>query len=210
MQCLLCQSKEIRKIRHNTWKGEVFHCQNCDLIFKNPADFLDWNQQRERYDQHENSIDNPGYKEFFAPLLQSLKPYWSSGWRALDWGAGPGPVLSQLMAQEGLQVEIYDPVYQPIKPAQASFDLITSTEVLEHFQDPVSSLRDILSCLKSRGIFAGMTQFHSGPEAFASWWYAKDPTHVVFYSAETFQWWAENNDCKILKLQSPVFIFQKV
>jgi hypothetical protein len=188
----------------------VFHCANCDLIFKDPRDFLDWNQQRARYDQHENTIDNPGYREFFAPLLESLRPFFR-GQSALDWGAGPGPapVLAQLLRHEGLQVDIYDPVYHPSLPSR-QYDLITSTEVLEHFQEPSRSLREIGSHLKSGGLFAGMTQFHSGVEAFRNWWYAKDPTHMVFYSQATFQWWADQHDYKIVKLQSPVFIFQKV
>jgi hypothetical protein len=129
--------------------------------------------------------------------------------KALDWGSGPGPVLAKMLRQEGLPTEIYDPVYHPQKPS-TQFELITSTEVLEHFQEPAKTLREILSHLQSRGIFAGLTQFHPGPKKFADWWYAKDPTHVVFYSAETFRWWTELNDLKVLHLQSPVFIFQKV
>ncbi len=207
--CLLCQSSELKPVLHHSWKGQVFHCQNCDLIFKNPADFLDWGEQKQRYDQHENNIDNPGYAEFFEQLLKPLRFYLKPAQRALDWGAGPGPVLAELLRREGLSVEIYDPVYQPRKPA-GNFDLITSTEVLEHFQQPAESLREILSSLRSQGIFAGLTQFHQGPEKFANWWYAKDPTHVVFYSEETFRWWAEQVDLKILHLQSPVFIFQKL
>jgi 2-polyprenyl-3-methyl-5-hydroxy-6-metoxy-1,4-benzoquinol methylase len=179
------------------------------LIFKKPTDFLNWDEQKLRYDQHENSIDNPGYKEFFEQLLKPLRTFIKSGQSGLDWGAGPGPVLSQLLTAEGLQMQIYDPVYQPVKPV-GLFDVITSTEVLEHFQEPAASLKEIGSHLKSQGIFAGLTQFHQGPEKFANWWYAKDPTHVVFYSEETFRWWADVNDYKILKLASPVFIFQKL
>jgi len=209
MQCLLCQSQEILSIRHHSWKGEVFHCQNCDLIFKQPKDFLDWDQQKLRYDNHENAIETPGYKEYFEQLLKPLRTFLKPGQRGLDWGAGPGPVLSQLLSNEGLQMQVYDPVYHPAQPT-GLFDVITSTEAIEHFQQPVQSLSEIGSFLKSQGIFAGLTQFHSGPEKFADWWYPRDPTHVVFYSEETFRWWADLHDYKILKLQSPVFIFQKV
>ncbi len=210
MQCLMCQSKELTPVTHNSWKGRLFHCQNCDLIFKDPGDFLDWSQQKERYDQHENTIDNPGYAQFFEQLLKPLRFHLRSTMRALDWGSGPGPVLAELLRREGLStVEVYDPVYQPVKPV-GSFDLITSTEVIEHLQEPAASLKEILSMVRSQGIFAGMTGFHSGPAMFANWWYAKDPTHVVFYSHQTFEWWAELNDLRILKLDSPVFIFQKL
>ncbi|MGZ5279286.1 MAG: class I SAM-dependent methyltransferase [Pseudobdellovibrionaceae bacterium] len=179
------------------------------MIFKQPKDFLDWDQQKLRYDNHENAIETPGYKEYFEQLLKPLRTFLKPGQRGLDWGAGPGPVLAQLLSFEGLQMQIYDPVYHPAKPT-GLFDVITSTEAIEHFQQPAQSLSEIGSFLKSQGIFAGLTQFHSGPEKFADWWYPRDPTHVVFYSEETFRRWADLQDYKILKLQSPVFIFQKL
>jgi SAM-dependent methyltransferase len=208
MQCLLCRSPELSTIRHQYLEKYLFHCQTCDLIFKNPSEFLNWSEQKLRYDNHENSLESDGYKQFLEQLLVPLRPYLQSGQRVLDWGSGPGPVLSQLIRGDGLEVEIYDPIYRPEKPL-GLFDVVTSTEVIEHFQEPRQILREILDLLKPGGIFAGLTQFHPGPSSFATWWYPRDPTHVVFYSERSFRWWAEEAGLEILFLKSPVFILRK-
>lgn len=188
----------------------IFHCRNCDLIFKDPQSYLNWDDQRDRYDLHENNIENPGYVEFFEQLMKPLRPFLKSSQSALDWGSGPGesPVLAQLLGREGLKVDIYDPIYQPVVPS-GHYDVITSTEVVEHFQNPRGSFREILSHMRPGGVFAGLTQFHSGPGMFSNWWYVKDPTHVVFYSERTLQWVAGEFGLEVLYLQHPVFVFRK-
>lgn len=209
MLCPLCHSELSVRLSHKQVTCEIFHCLECDLISKDPGQHWNWDQQKDRYDQHNNDIENPGYVEFFEQLMRPLRPHLIGMSRSLDWGAGPGdqPVLSQLLRREGLAVDLYDPIYQPEKPS-GPYDVITSTEVLEHFQNPRDSLTDILVRLRSGGIFAGLTQFHEGPEKFSDWWYVKDPTHVVFYSATTMNWIARNWDLEVLVLKSPVFIFR--
>jgi hypothetical protein len=210
MLCPLCHSEVSQKLAHQQVPSDIFHCQTCDLIFKSSAIHLNWDEQKLRYDLHQNHIDNPGYVEFFEQLMKPLQPYLEAGRSALDWGSGPGeePVLALLLRRENLQVDLYDPIYQP-QFKQSLYDVITSTEALEHFQNPGDSLNDILSHLKSGGVFAGLTQFHQGPEKLRNWWYVKDPTHVVFYSETTFRWIAQKWNLEILELKSPVFIFRK-
>lgn len=211
MLCPLCQSEDLRPVRHAQVRGEIFRCQKCDLIFKSAADFPDWEKQKHRYDQHSNHIENPGYVEFFQQLLKPLEPFLSKDMEILDWGSGPGeqPVLSELLRREGYSVDLYDPLYQPHIPKPV-YDVIISTEVIEHFQTPDSSFHQILSLLPREGIFAGLTNFHQGEEKFQNWWYVKDPTHVVFYSEKTFEWIAEQWNLEVFMLQNPVFIFRKL
>ncbi len=211
MLCPLCQSHDLKPLQHRDVPGDLFHCQICDLIFKEAQTYLPWSEQKTRYDQHRNDIENPGYVQFFEQLLGPLRQHLRPNISALDWGSGPGeaPVLAQLLAREALKVDLFDPIYQPNLSSSSVYDLITSTEVLEHFQTPRASLREILFHLKPQGVFAGLTQFHQGPEKFGTWWYVKDPTHVVFYSEKTFQWIADFFSLEILTLQNPVFIFRK-
>jgi hypothetical protein len=210
MQCPLCDSKNLKILNHRQVSGEIFHCQECDLIFKSPELYLSWHEQKTRYDLHKNEINNPGYVEFFEQLLRPLREFLIQTQEALDWGSGPGenPVLAELLRREDLKVDLYDPVYQKQLPTK-NYDLITCTEVVEHFQYPKSSFKDIFQHLKPQGIFAGLTQFHQGAAKFSNWWYAKDPTHVVFYSDKTFHWLAKRWNLKILHLQNPVFIFKR-
>lgn len=171
---------------------------------------MDWSEQKSRYDHHKNEIENPGYVQFFEQLLKPLKPEIQGVQEALDWGSGPGdaPVLSQLLEREGIKTDLYDPIYQNEFP-QKNYELITCTEVVEHFQNPKDAFDEILKHLKKDGIFAGLTNFHQGAEKFKNWWYVKDPTHVVFYSEKTFHWIADKWKLEVLFLQTPVFIFKK-
>jgi hypothetical protein len=210
MLCPLCHSSLSVKIQHLQVASEIYHCQSCDLILKAPQSHLDWAAQKERYDLHDNSIESPGYIDFFEQLLKPLRPHLSGLQRALDWGSGPGekPVFAELLRREGLAVELYDPIYHPVAPS-SEYDLITSTEVIEHFHEPRVAFGEIFSHLRAGGVFAGLTQFHQGPEKFSSWWYVKDVTHVVFYSEKTLQWIAREWNLEVLSLGNPVFIFRR-
>lgn len=210
MQCPLCQTEDSRSLVPQQTEKTIFHCATCDALFKSPDLYLNWNQQQARYSLHQNDIEDKGYISFFEQLLTPLRPFLGNRKWALDWGSGPGekPVLGELLKREGLQVDLYDPIYRKEIPNR-KYELITSTEVLEHFQEPVNSLTQIFDLLEPQGIFAGMTLFHSGPESYTNWWYKNDPTHVIFYSEKTFQWMAHNRNLEIQYLKSPVFIFKK-
>ena len=48
----------------------------------------------------------------------------------LDFGAGPGPALAAMMSEDGFDVAIYDPFFQPDAEAlQRKYDFITCTAV---------------------------------------------------------------------------------
>lgn len=218
MRCLLCDQQKLNVLSHSHWnsKGDsnkkvpFYHCLECDLIFRDPQSFPDWGQQRERYSHHHNSGGDPHYVQYFQQLIHPLVEHLhTKGLKTgLDWGCGPGPVLSEELKKLGFQVQIYDPIYFPEKP-QGEFDFITSTEVIEHFLSPKEGLDEILKHVKNNGIFAGMTNFHQGPEHFSNWWYAKDLTHVCFYSEKTLYWIEKKWRLRCLYLQSPNFIFFK-
>ena len=209
MLCLVCQSQQLMLLGANLSQVECYHCLHCDVIFKDPSRHLDWSEQRVRYDQHEN-VETPGYIQFFEQMVLPLEKWLQPGMQILDWGSGPGekPVLAEIFRRRGFDVSLYDPIYQPQLPC-GLFDVITSTEAMEHFLDPIGILSQILSYLRVGGMFAGLTQFHPGPEKFLKWWYIKDPTHVVFYSEKTFRFLAERFGLAVLHLQNPVFIFRK-
>jgi hypothetical protein len=42
-----------------------------------------------------------------------------------------------------------------------------------------------------------MTKLAQDPAAFAAWHYKNDPTHVCFFSVETWQWWARERDASL-------------
>ncbi|MCW3488916.1 class I SAM-dependent methyltransferase [Dethiobacter alkaliphilus] len=194
--CLLCETQSIQQIEAAT--PVYYHCRECDLIFLAPKFRLDAEQEKEHYETHDNTLDNPGYVQMFEKFLSNaVLPYVAPNGRALDFGCGPGQVLQVLLEQSGFRTDVYDPYYAPQEP-QGPYLLVTSTEALEHVYEPGKVWQKLLLLLEAGGVLAVMTHFHHGPEAFVNWWYRRDPTHVTFYSEQTLAWLAKQQGLKIL------------
>ncbi|MDW7652011.1 MAG: class I SAM-dependent methyltransferase [Bacillota bacterium] len=195
-ECILCGSREVDNV--DPVSPLIYlHCPQCDLIFLEEDFRLAPEDEKKHYETHENTLDNPGYVQLFEKFIAgAVRPYIDGG-RALDYGSGPGPVLKVLLERSGFSAETYDPFFAPQSP-QGSFDLVTCTEVMEHVYTPREMLGKLCSLLPEGGVLALMTHFHPGREAFPRWWYHKDPTHVTFFSAQTFRWIAENLPLQML------------
>jgi hypothetical protein len=173
-----------------------------------PYQFLTLKEEKAVYDLHQNAVDDPRYRRFlgrlFVPLSQRLAPN-SCG---LDFGSGPEPTLSVMFKEAGYSMEIYDPFYAPeIKPLQSQYDFITASEVVEHLHHPRRELDRLWSCLKPNGLLGIMTKRVIDQEAFSRWHYKNDPTHVCFFSIETFRWLA-NHWCATLTVpENDVVLF---
>ena len=172
---------------------------------------MDLTAQKLRYDTHQNTIDNAGYVQTFKPVIDYLIQHYSQELRGqisvLDWGSGPTPVLAELLKRVGFQPEIYDPVYCSQKPTH-TFDVIVSTEVVEHFCEVRKEWNEVLKYLKPGGVFVGLTQFQPSDEELKKWWYLRDPTHFSFYSEKTFRWLALQRGLQLAICKSPLFVFQ--
>lgn len=189
---------------------EYFRCKNCDLIFVETKYFLNPNEEKERYDLHENDIHDPGYREFLnrlaKPVMSHLKPQ-SSG---LDFGSGPGPLLSLMLKEGGHEVGTYDPYYDPNEQTlEHQYDFITASEVLEHLHDPRGELIRLWNMLKPSGLLGVMTSLVTNEVEFSKWHYARDPTHVVFYSRETMKWLAREFEADLeIHGESVILLFK--
>jgi len=175
-----------------------------------PHQFLSPEEERLVYDRHQNSADDPRYRRFlgrlFTPLSQRLAPE-SCG---LDFGSGPGPTLSVMFIEAGHSMEIYDPFYAPdTGPLQQQYDFITASEVVEHLHHPRHELDRLWSCLKPNGSLGIMTKRVIDRDAFSRWHYTHDPTHVCFFSLDTFQWLADHWRATWTAPEEDVVLFTK-
>ncbi|MFT7587202.1 MAG: hypothetical protein ACI9EW_003644 [Cellvibrionaceae bacterium] len=208
-QCPLCQQKNGAPFFQGA-KRAYFHCPICQLVFVPPHQFLEPDEEKGRYDMHENSAEDPGYRRFlgrmFEPMLERLPPN-SSG---LDFGSGPGPTLSIMFEEAGHSMVIYDPFYAPdTAPLSHTYDFITATEVAEHLHHPRAELDRLWGCLRPGGYLGIMTKRVLDVEAFANWHYKNDPTHVCFFAAETFEWLAQLWGAECTIVGNDVVIFRK-
>ncbi|MBN1424958.1 class I SAM-dependent methyltransferase [Candidatus Fermentibacteria bacterium] len=160
-------------------------CGNCSVIFVEPPHHLPQAEERARYETHKNSIEDPGYVRHLNRLLHPMLPHLDRTMRGLDYGSGPVPVLSLLVRQQGIVCDDYDPFFAD-SPPRPPYDFVISSECFEHFCDPAGEIGRIRPLLKPGGLLGIMTERWVSVDRFGSWHYPRDPTHVVFYHADSF------------------------
>lgn len=213
--CILCSSMDVELYIANLRSKNYFKCNNCFLIFVDTKFHLNFSEQKLRYDFHENSIDNPGYVSFLKKCINPTLPYiWKLGknsdLQGLDFGSGPSPTLSEILSQNNLKVDNYDPIYFKEFPTK-KYDFIFSTEVWEHFHEPLVEIQKIKNLLKPSAVVSVMTSTWNDGTDFETWYYPKDETHVCFYHEKTFSKIGEIFNFEILENpMDSIWIFQNV
>ena len=200
--CPLCSGDNTSHYyRHTTNKTparDFYQCSRCQLVFVDPDQRLSAREEKAEYDFHQNSVNDSAYRKFLSriqlPLQERIKP--SS--HGLDFGCGPGPALSVMLAEQGYKMSVYDIFYYDDRAVlERHYDFVTATEVAEHLFDPGEVLQQLWSLLNSGGVLALMTKRVIDQRAFANWHYKNDATHVCFFSCSTFEWIAEQWNAKL-------------
>lgn len=187
--CPLCDT--IGSLHHRESNG-VFYllCPTCGLIWLSPEFRIQREAEFRHYLTHENNPADPRYRNFlnqlWLPLRERLKP----GSRGLDYGSGPGPTLHLMACQDGFPCEPFDPIFDPHRERlDRTYDFVTCSETAEHFFRPDLEFKRLHRLLRPSGWLALMTlMVPDNCQAFGSWHYRLDPTHVCFYQAATVEW----------------------
>jgi len=166
-----------------------YRCTHCQSIMMDPAGYLSSEAEKSRYDQHNNDVNDQGYRNFVKPLVETILNKYSPGARGLDYGAGSGPVAAAMLEEKGYRVNLYDPYYWNNKTLlDAKYDYIICCEVIEHFTRPAEEFRLLRSLLCEGGSLVCMTDITSDSLDFEKWYYKNDPTHVFFYHPLALKW----------------------
>lgn len=208
MYCPLCHEGAAFFFEND--QRPFYQCGQCDLIFVPETHLPSREEEKAQYDLHENSPDDVGYRKFLqrltVPFTKKLPPE-STG---LDFGCGPGPTLSVMLEETGHTVALFDPIYQPNpKALKSQYDFITATEVFEHLHDPKRDLEQLWNALKPEGWLGVMTKRAHNLESFSRWHYIQDPTHVCFWSDNTFRWLAGIWSAQVELIEPDVTLFRK-
>ncbi len=191
LSCPLCDTNTEDQIFQDD--REYYLCPVCHLIFVPSGQHLTPAEEKSRYDLHRNNPDDPAYRHFLGRLLQPLVGRLTDGSQGLDFGCGPGPTLSVMLEEAGHKVEVYDPFYADNRGLlKGQYDFITATEVVEHLHVPFAELNLLWSLLRPEGYLGMMTKLSTGRDTFAGWHYKNDPTHVCFFSRQSFKWLADH------------------
>jgi SAM-dependent methyltransferase len=207
--CPLCHANNIRPFHQDT-RRHYLQCQQCQLVFADRSSLLSDAEELAQYQLHENNLDDPGYRRFLdrlaQPLLCSLP---ETGLSGLDFGCGPGPLLAKMLREAGQHMAVWDPYFAADTTVlQQRYDFISCSEAIEHFINPAHEWALWLKLLKPGGTLAIMTKRYTTAAAFAGWHYKLDPTHVSFFSTDTFAYLAERDGFTLNIADKDVVILQ--
>jgi hypothetical protein len=207
--CPLCESVSTELYSH-TKDRDFFKCNNCDLIFTSSEFLLDKDEEKKRYNQHQNNILDDGYKAFLYQVVTPIKKYLDKGSIGLDFGSGPYPALVELLVSEGYKMWYYDPYYFNNQEVfDLKYDFITLTEVAEHLYKPADIFKRLVDLLKPNAYLIIMTHRTDLVDDFKNWYYKNDETHVCFYAEKSMQYIAEKYRLKLSILNDRVAVFRK-
>lgn len=152
----------------------------------------DHEQEKARYLQHLNDVNDPRFQAFVSPITERVAAGFDAQHKGLDFGAGHAPVITHVLRQKGYDIACYDPMFFADDSLLTNeYDYICSCEVIEHFHHPASEFSRLRQMLKPGGSLLCMTElYHEGID-FHRWNYKNDPTHVFIYHRNTISYIAD-------------------
>jgi SAM-dependent methyltransferase len=209
MPCPLCGGGESERF-HVDRRRPFMRCATCRLVFVPEAYRLDRAAERAEYDLHRNRVDDPGYRRFLSRLAVPLAARLPPGAAGLDFGCGPAPALADMLCSRGFAVSLYDSFYFPDRSVLAGpLDFVSATEVVEHLHRPGAEFERIWQLLRPGGWLGVMTKLVRDRGAFSRWHYKRDPTHVCFFSEDTWRWWAGRHSAAAEFVGADVILVRK-
>ncbi|MDA3938348.1 MAG: class I SAM-dependent methyltransferase [Spirochaetia bacterium] len=172
-------------------QGRKYHiCSKCELIQLDGKLYLSMEDEKKRYELHENSADNKGYLTYLNNIItNSITPFLNPGNRILDFGCGPEKTWAEILKEKGFRVSTFDPFFDNNEWMSKNYNAITAIEVFEHMLSPAKDLESLSNGLRTGNYLIIRTMLHDNNwDTFKKWWYKEDPTHVSFYSSVTINY----------------------
>lgn len=206
--CPLC--KNTGKLFFGDGKRNFFSCDVCLGIFLGNEYRLSPEEEKLRYELHNNDINDPGYRKFTEPITVKILKNHTSAQLGLDFGSGTGSVISKVLTENNFHVEKYDPFFDDHPEVlKKKYDFIFCCEVIEHFYDPAHEFKQISQMLNLTGKLYCMTDFFCPEISFKDWYYKNDPTHVFFYRKATLSFIQKNFGFSNVKKEKRLAVFTK-
>ena len=211
--CRLCSSAvhSFFEQQHRIYE----RCTECQLIQLHRSHCPSFEEEKAEYMLHNNDPYDLRYRRFLEGVTQPMQDWLNEENREdiniLDFGSGSGPTISVVLGEQGWNVHNYDPVYNPDERLlRKEYDLISSTEVVEHFYEPKRSWTLLFSLLKKTGCAIVMTQSsdrYATTDTFAHWRYIRERSHVAFYHTETMYWLSKEYGLQLSVVSDNIFWF---
>ena len=213
LSCKICNGKRFNQEHTfkiiNKFKTQLLICKNCGFQkFSNPNNWIDL-----AYSDAIASTDTGIVKRCLlnAKLITSYLTFNCKMHNSLDWGTGSG-LYVRLMRDKGWNTFGYEPIANPILAKGFSsnsleyfsknfnFQLITAFEVMEHIEDPLAFLKQVLN-LTDTLIFSTLLVDKNFDK---DWWYYSTDTgqHISFYTKESLKYMSEHLNCFYLSIRT--------
>lgn len=209
--CPLCLGQRTRVFftEPKNYQQTYHHCSCCDLVFVDPDCHLDSDDEKARYDMHNND-ESEHYVNFLSRLATPTLSYLAPQSRGLDFGSGKSQAMAKQFRHQGHDCQCYDVFYYPDPTLLTQqYDFIVASEVIEHLYQPKTVFEQWLSMLTEDGVLAIMTGFRPDDKPFSEWWYKNDPTHVALFSHKTFAFLQQRYGLTCLLCANNVVIFRR-
>ena len=127
--CILCRGRA--KLFLEIKRGKYYQCGECSAVFLAPECYVSEEDEKRRYQEHNNNVEDPGYQKFVEPIVLKIQEKFRRGRQGLDFGAGTGPVAAKLLRDRGYVIELYDPYFYDNPAAlEKTYDFIVCCEVI--------------------------------------------------------------------------------
>lgn len=175
-----------------------------------PTYFTSTAQEKSRYQQHNNDVNDPRYQDFVRPIVNGILTDFTKKDCGLDFGCGTGPVISKLLRDQNYTIKTYDSLFDNnMNVLNKRYNFIACCEVIEHFHNPFKEFQLLKSLLKPRGKLFCMTELYCENIDFDTWYYKNDDTHVIFYNIKTIKWLKETLRFSKVTIQDRLIVFEK-
>jgi hypothetical protein len=110
MRCSLCNNptKEFYREEHRIF----VRCDLCSGIMLLPEFYVDPTAEKNRYEEHNNDVNDPRYQKFVSPITTAVSADFPNTATGLDYGCGTGPVAAVQLQEQGYKVNLFDPFFE--------------------------------------------------------------------------------------------------
>jgi len=211
MICKLCNFDECQSYCLVNKRNFIL-CPVCQLIFVPDNEWISVDDEKKRYQNHHNTIENVGYVKFLEEIAGIVSDNVNVPSRIVDFGSGQSAVLTQILNTKGYSCIPFDPNFGfKIDETGPVYDSIILCEVIEHLRDLNGDLAFIKGLLKKTGCILVRTKLYpENKESFTKWWYNKDLTHINFFNLVTLDFIARKMGRTIYSTRFPdIFLLSR-
>ena len=206
--CRLCEHDMV--YYDSARQRDYYRCPQCDSIQLKTSQILSRELEEKVYLTHHNDVKDPHYQAFVSPITNYILNHFSPTDKGMDFGAGTGPVITEMLKSKKYLVTLYDPFFYPNETLLSrNYHYIFACEVIEHFNQPKQSFDQLYYLLRPGGSWIFMTNIFNDQIDFQRWHYKNDETHVIFYTKKTFEYIKEHYQLDELIIQNRLIVFKR-